>query len=183
MVFSSLGYIPWRGTVVSYGMFKFLKKFLNSFFQSNCAVLWVFQFLHILVSTCYCPSFFLAILECVKRYLIVVLIWIFLVTNGVEHKMPAFTSAFSACPHLVFILGSLSQDPVCLLPGVCSHFGLSEADWHLLNQVLWGRPLGRFQWLGFEAHVFPVGSFDVTLEAGTAIAWVPQTAETKPASP
>lgn len=85
--------------------------------------------------------------------------------------------------HVLYFLGSLSQDPVCLLPGVCSHFGLSEADWHLLNQVLWGRPLGRFQWLGLEANVFPVGSFDVTLEAGTAIAWVPQTAETKPASP
>ena len=143
----------------------------------------VFQFLHIFVNTCYCSSFILGILESVKWYLIVVLIWIFLVTNGVEHKIPAFRSAFSACPHLVFILGSLSQVPVCLLPGIRSHFGLSEADWHLLSQVLWGGPLGRFQWLGFEAHIFPVGSFDVTLEAGTAIAWAPQTAETKPASP
>ena len=52
--------------------------------------------------------------------------------------MPAFRSAFSACPHLVFILGSLSQVPVCLLPGVRGHFGLSEADWHLLNRCFGG---------------------------------------------
>lgn len=61
-------------------------------FQCGCTILQYyqqcmsFQFLYILVNTCYHLKFFIiAILVCVKWYLVEVLIFIFLIANNILH--------------------------------------------------------------------------------------------------
>ena len=99
--------------------------------KSSSTILYSYQqcmsvyFLNSLVSICYCLSSILAILEHMKWYLIVVLIWISLIINSVEHEMPTFRSALSAYPSCCVF--SRKIFPIHPLPEVSGHFGLLEA--------------------------------------------------------
>lgn len=62
---------------------------------------------------------------------------------------------------LTHTLESLSQVPVCLIGTFLIR---------CFGGDLWAGSSGCTTMSGFKAHVFPVGRFNVTLEAGTAIA-------------
>ena len=101
-------------------------------FYISTSNVWWFQFLHILIDTCYCPFLeFIASLEEVKWYLTVALSCISIMTNDVEHP---FMSLLAIC---ISSLEKCLSKSSAVFNWVICHFVESWVPHIFWIQVIW----------------------------------------------